>query len=845
MQHITCDEKWTFRRGMLDSLGMMESDPGVVVNLPHDGMIGLPVSPEAQAGYDSGYFPGDLCNYTKMIFIPEEWADDCVGLQFDGAMMHTSIDVNGAKVAEHHYGYSPFYVDITDYVAFGEENRITININTGVQSSSRWYTGSGLFRGVALCHSPKVHIQPDGVYVYTKEVTEDMAFLEAQIDIGNVTGQNRLVKVTVALANDENHAGETTATEQVEFKDIETNTASKARCKTPVATATRVIQVNADGQETARIAIHLKQPMLWDIEHPNLYTVKVTAIDMGTYRTHFEEGKVQTVDEETVLFGVRTITADSIRGLCINGKTVKLKGGCIHHDNGLLGAVSLYESEARKVMKLKEVGFNAIRTTHNPPSSALVEACDRLGMYLFDEAFDAWGMAKRPGDYSQYFATWWKQDLTAFVRRDRVHPSVIMWSTGNEIPERGGLNNGYKLATELAETIRALDATRPICNGICSLWSGLDDYMAKGQDQSQNAKANENNTWEKSTEPFTNGLDIVGYNYMEELYEADHRLYPERVILGSENFPKEIGFRWPMVEALPYVIGDFTWTAWDYLGEAGIGKAVYVEPGDPLIEKGPWAIMPPTTSPYPWRTANDADFDITGRMLPQGAYRSVVWGSEKTYLFSRHPSRYGKVELMSMWGFPEVTPCWNYAGFEGKPVELIAFSNADEVELVLKGQTLERKAVRKDGEMPGSVRFQVIYAPGKLEAISYKNGNPVSKDCLETSKAPCKLRVTPEKTEMQADGHDLIYVNIDVLDEEDRLVTDGSVELTATLEGGGTLAGFGTGNPITEENYTDSKTVTFRGYATAIIRSGYEESKMTLTISGEGMAVVQLTLLQR
>ena len=823
MQHITCDEKWTFRRGMLDSLGMMENDPGVEVNLPHDGMISLPVSPEAPAGYDSGYFPGDTCNYTKMVFIPGEWADDCVGLQFDGAMMHTVVDVNGCKVAEHHYGYSPFYVDITDYVSFGEENRITINLNTGVQSSSRWYTGSGLFRGVVLCHSPKVHIQPDGVYVYTKEVAEDMAFLEAQVDIGNATGQNRLVKVTVALSKEENPVGD----------------------KTPEATVTRVIQVNAGKQETARMAMHLNHPLLWDSDHPNLYEVKVTATDLGIYRTHFEAGKENSVDEETVLFGIRTITADAVRGLRINGKTVKLKGGCIHHDNGLLGAVSLYESEARKVMKLKEVGFNAIRTAHNPPSSALVEACDRLGMYLFDEAFDAWGMAKRPGDYSQYFKSLWKEDLAAFVRRDRVHPSVIMWSTGNEIPERGGLNNGYKLATELAEAIRKLDATRPISNGICSFWSGFDDYMAKGQDQSQNAKNNEKNAWETNTEPFTNGLDIVGYNYMEELYEKDHMMYPERVILGSENFPKEIGYRWPVVEALPYVIGDFTWTAWDYLGEAGIGKAVHVEPGDPLIEKGSWAIMPPTTSPYPWRTANDADFDITGRMLPQGAYRSVVWGSEKTYLFSWHPSHYGKVEMVSMWGFPEVIPCWNYAGYEGKPVELVVFSNADEVELVLNGQTLERKAVVKDGEMPGSVRFRTIFTPGKLEAVSYKNGNEVSRDFLETSKAPFKLRVTPEKTTMYADGHDLIYVNIDVVDEEDRLVTDGVVELTASLEGGAALAGFGTGNPITEENYTDNQTVSFRGHATAIVRSGYEEGKTTLTISAEGMAAEQVTLLQR
>ena len=208
---------------------------------------------------------------------------------------------------------------------------------------------------------------------------------------------------------------------------------------------------------------------------------------------------------------------------------------------------------------------------------------------------------------------------------------MILWSTGNEIPERGGLNNGYALAEKLAETIRDLDGTRPISNGICSFWCGLDDALARGMNQAQNA-GNEGieNLWEKGTEPFTNGLDIVGYNYMEDLYEKDHEMFPERVILGSENFPKEIGFRWPLVEKLDYVIGDFTWTGWDYLGEAGIGKAVSLAEGDPLLEKGPWALMPQTSSPFPWRTANDADFDITGRRTPQGDYRSVIWGNRET-----------------------------------------------------------------------------------------------------------------------------------------------------------------------------------------------------------------------
>jgi len=809
MEYINFDKAWVFRRSFVDSIGMIDSDPGIEVNLPHDGMISTAVKPDAAAKYDSGYFEGGLGSYTRNIFIPAEWQNKCIGLKFDGVMMHTTIDINGSKAGEHHYGYSPFYIDISDYVTFGAENRITISVNTGVQPSSRWYSGSGLFRSVNLCHSPKLHIEPDGIYMYTKSVEDNIAFLEALVDISNDTAENRLTEITATLYKE--------GSDKVE------------------AVTKRVIQVNAKSKETARMNINLANPLLWDAENPNLYTVKVTAVDMGVYRTHFIKNECQISDEASCLFGVRTISADSVHGLRINGRVTKLKGGCLHHDNGLLGAVSLYESEARKIKKLKENGFNAIRTAHNPPSAALVEACDRIGMYIFDEAFDAWGMGKRPGDYNMFFESCWESDLTAFIKRDRVHPSVIIWSTGNEIPERGGLNNGYTKATKIAEKIRSLDASRPISNGICSFWSGLDDYLARGQNQSQNAKdENLSISWEKGTEPFTNGLDIVGYNYMEDLYEQDHELYPERVILGSENFPKEIGFRWPLVESLPYVIGEFTWTAWDYIGEAGIGKSIFADADNPAAKKKPWEIMPPETSPYPWRTSNDADFDITGRMLAQGAYRSVVWGSEKTHIYVQHPKNYGKVEVISMWGFIDVEKCWNYADYINKPVDVVVFSNADEVDLLLDGKSIGRKPVDMDRPLPKSVHFDTIYRPGKLEAVSYRKGAEISRDCIATTKAAAKIVMTAERSEIKADGHDLAYISIDVLDEDGNLVPDAAVALKAEFDGAGYLAAFGTGNPITDELYSDPNTVSYRGHASAIIRSGYDKGRAIVKISADG-----------
>lgn len=822
MKHICLDEKWTFRRGFADSLGALSAVEGIVVNLPHDSMISTKTSPDAPATVDSGYFDGDICNYTKYVMIPKEWMGQKISLNFDGVMMHTTVDINGCRVGEHHYGYTPFRVDITDYVTYGEENRITINTNAGLQSSSRWYSGCGLFRGVELCVSDRIHIANDGIYVYTKEVSDDIAFLESEIEISNETLDNHLVEVQVSLVDE---------------------------CSSKICTSSnRVVQINSNKTETAYMPLNLVSPKLWSIDEPNLYLVQVKVIDKGIYRTHLCKNEINVCDEESALFGVRTITADVIRGLRINGKTEKLKGGCLHHDNGLLGAVSLYESEARKVKKLKSIGFNAIRTAHNPPSKALVEACDRLGMYIFDEAFDAWGTGKRVGDYSTYFNYTWEEELTAFIKRDRIHPSVIIWSTGNEIPERGGLNNGYTLATKLAKKIKSLDLSRPVSNGICSFWSGLDDCMAEGVNQSQNAKDESGETtWERMTEPFTNGLDIVGYNYMEELYERDHEMFPERVILGSENFPKEIGYRWPMVEALPYVIGDFTWTAWDYLGEAGIGKALYVDEDDVMASKMPWEIMPDKTSPYPWRTGNDADIDINGNVLAQGAYRSVVWGSSATHIYTYHPDFYGKVEKMSMWAFPAVTKNWNYNEYEGKPIDVLVFSNADEVALSVNDKIVEKKMVDKSELLPNSVKFSTKYEKGKVEAISFRDGVEVSRDVIESCDSPCKVRLTPEKKELRADGHDVSYIGVEILDSSDRLIPDAEIQINVSLEGCDNncceVVAVGSGNPKTDEVYTKPYTKTFRGRAMVIVRSGYEAGNATIKVSSDNLQEVESMLI--
>ena len=831
MRSMKINREWDFGFGLVD-LGQRQR--GIFgdrkVNLPHDYMIEGDVYADAPSGAASGYYNAGVAHYAREIDIPADWENDQVFLRLDGAMMNATVEVNGNLACLQHYGYAPFETDITRLVYPGQKNHVVITVNPSMQPNSRWFSGAGLFRGVELAHMPRLHVAFGGLSGYTKKIeykqdgTPETAYLQVAAEIKNEYAESRLAEVTFALIDDK--TGET------------------------VKTSKTLTQVQPMSIGTAYMTLTVDEPRLWDAEHPNLYRLQATVKDAGTFKTHIIPGSHPTEDTESVLFGIRTVEADVRHGLRINGKTVKLKGGCLHHDNGPIGTVTVYDAEARKVKKLKEVGFNAIRTTHNPPSSALIEACDRLGMYIFDEAFDAWGMGKQPGDYNQYFETDWQKDLTAFVKRDRCHPCVTLWSTGNEITERGGLNDGYVRAARLAETIRALDPSRPVSNGICSFWNGLDDCMQaeqirKWQENTQGIQQNadiggkKDLLWEQYTEGFANGLDVVGYNYLEGKYEQDHQMFPERVILGSENYPKEIGMHWPMIEKTPWVIGDFTWTAWDYIGEAGIGKATFYEPGDSRIGN-PWG----APSFYPWRTANDADFDIIGGLRPQGVYRRIVWGSQETGLFTYDPAVIGKVETLSSWGFPGVWQRWNWQGQEGKPVDIAVFSSAEEVEVIVDGESLGRK---KAGEaliqdMPLTFLFRGTYRPGTVEAVSYTNGQEVSRTVLSTTGKPVSIRLSAETETMKADGESLCYVNAELIDENGSLVPDADMLLTAKAEGAAELLGFGSGNPITEENYSKGQFTSYQGKALAVLRAGCETGEVKLTVSAEGLGKAEICL---
>lgn len=837
MRNINIDEGWGFDFKLKNGFDGKNNGHDKLVNLPHDYMIATEVTADAPAGPASGYYTAGVGYYTKKIVIPKEWEGERVSLRFDGVMMNAAVDLNGCKMGLQHYGYAPFEVDLTSAIYWGKENTIRITVNPSMQPNSRWYSGAGIFRSVELVHTPMVYIENDGIFGYTKSIeyandgTAEVAFLQTEVSVCNQTNKNQIVMVEVGLKT-------------LDSDDV-------------IISRTRKVQINPNSKATAFIPVTLENPVLWSLEDPNLYSLYAKVKTLGTYGAHFMADDEFIEDECATLFGIRTVTADVVHGLRINGMTVKLKGGCLHHDNGVLGAVSLYDSEARRIKMLKEMGFNAIRTTHNPPSAAFMEACDRLGMYVFDEAFDCWGIGKQPGDYSMFFDTDWEKDLTAFIKRDRNHPSVVIWSTGNEITERAGLNNGYTLATKLADCVHRLDQSRPVSNGICSMWSGFDDEtnaeqsaaffaMVNGEvDSVQNADFGaDDNTWEEATEAFTNGLDIVGYNYMEDKYEKDHEMYPERVILGSENYPKEIGKRWPMVESTPYVLGDFTWTAWDYIGEAGIGKSVFMEDGDPRLKAGPFALMS-HGSQYPWRLANDADFDINGNLLPQGAYRNIVWGSDRTYVMSYDPASFSLIEVISMWGFTGAVKNWNWDVDDGTPVKLLVFSRAEEVELFINGKSLGKKKQNEaltTEDLPLSFVFEGYFEPGEVLAISYNDGKEVSRDVLSTTGEAAKIRLCPETTELKSDGHSLAYIPVEIVDADGNVVPVGEYELTAEVSGAGELLGFGSGSPVTEDNYASGKASSYRGKAMAVVRSGYEKGEATLKVKSEKLGECEITI---
>ena len=796
MKKINIDAEWFFSRKAPSVLSV--TMPGVEpVNLPHDAEIFTNVNKNSLNGTETGFYDGCFANYNKHYVFPKEWKGKKVYLYLDGAFWCTEISLNGHLMGMHPSGYAPYCVELTDKINFGESNRINLFVNNSQQQTSRWYSGSGVYRHVYLLVGEPAHLSVNSTFIHTLNIGGDVL---AKVGVENQSDKVKTLTVKVTLCDGKNQ----------------------------VAYGQAVVAL-ASGENT-QIAIPFKvhSPKLWDTEKPYLYTVK----------TQLFEGDKE-IDCAENECGLRVITITHNEGLKLNGKPLKLKGGCVHHDNGLLGAVSVYDAEFRKVKLHKDAGYNAFRCAHNPPSEDFLKVCDKLGMLVLDELFDVWRMYKDPNDYHMFFDAWWKKDAYNTIMRDRVHPCVFMYSLGNEIGERNGLNGGYELAKEIAEYARSVDDTRPLNLSLPTTFNGLDDkdtalmYQSLAKKMQSGTKI-QNLTCEFSeqvfnekTAPFVEPVEVVGYNYIENRYEEDMKTFPDRVFVETESYPKAFGNIWNMVEKYPCILGDFVWTSMDYLGEAALGFNLYTDKSEKEYNR----LNAPHPG-YPWRTANCGDFDLNGNVRNQYQYRQSVWGSKETFLEIIHPDKYDKNVYVSQNGWEDAYNCWTFDGFEGKKAKAKIYSSAEEVELILNGISLGKKPCGKTCDY--TAEYEVVYSKGEITAISYTGGKEVSRKTYKTAGKASKLVVNVDKTELNADGVSLAYVSAYVADKEGNYLPCTDIKCKAKADGVVALAGFGSANPCTEENYTTGEFTTYHGRILAILRSGYKCGKGTLTMSADG-----------
>ena len=812
MKRVNIDRGWQFSEKGLSSFVPMLLAGTKEVNLPHDFTIGTDVTPDTPWGSQVGFYKGGIGTYTKYLDISNEFENRRIVLEIDGAYRNAEITLNGNLVTQQPNGYMPFHADLTPYIKYGAKNRLTISVNNSAPYDGRWYTGSGIYRHVDLLDSPQVCLAPWSIFFHTQRIDPDgTAYAIAEITVENHTAQP--------------------VTKHVGFS-IEKNGIVAATGSSPVT-------IPPLGITAARIPLVIESALLWDLDNPNLYTAKAVLCNGDT-------------DETTV--GIRTITIDTKHGLRLNGMPLKIKGGCVHHSNGILGAVSLYDAEYRKFKIMKDNGFNAVRCAHNVPSRDMLDACDRLGLLVMNEAFDNWRMrdGSLASDYHLFFESNWQADLERMITRDRSRACVFMWSIGNEIQERNGLSRGAEWSNRIAAYARSLDPTRPITSAICAPFSGLDDDDMNLMMQSLAEKAKNprkpgsvqnlssawsDSVWAEKTAPFAAPLDVVGYNYLEHYYECDSKNLPNRIILGEESYPRQIDVVWELVEKLPNVIGDFTWTAVDYIGEAGLGQVAYMEED----EAAKISLFQGAPVNFPWRTAFCGDFDLCGFRRPQSHYRSIVWGSDETYMLAHNPVNFNKTEVMGRWAWSEAYEFWQFPGLEGKSTKVDVYSRADEVELLFNGESIGRKPAGKANRF--HTQFELCYQPGTLTAISYTNGKKVSQISYETAGTVAKIRLTAEKQKLTSDGNELSYVIVELVDEQGCVVPFDDKLLKASVSGEGTLIAFGTGRPVTAENYTAGEFTSWLGKCVAVIRAGDVKGKAVLRVACDGLKTAEANIL--
>ena len=772
MERIAFNEGWVLCEG-----GKEKS-----ISLPHDAMIHETRREDCPGGAALGYFPGGRYVYRKTFQAPRDWADKKLTFCFEGVYKNAVVSVNGQEVGGCAYGYSQFYVSAEDALNYGEENCIEVRVSNDDQPNSRWYTGSGIYRPVQLLISGQSHIDIQGVKISTLSHTPAR------------------IKVEVS------HTGG----DQVDVEILRDN------------------RVVAQGTGSD-LELEIPKGALWSAEEPNLYQCRVT----------LREGN-RVVDEAVESFGIRLVTW-SPKGLFVNGKETLLRGGCVHHAHEILGAACYDVSEDRLVRRMKEFGFNAIRSAHNPCSAAMLTACDRYGMYMIDETWDMWYNHKTKGDYAKDFEANYLRDIDAMIQKDFNHPSVILYSIGNEVGEPAE-ERGVALAQEMVSYIHERDRNRGVTAGfnlMIILKAAQGDAIYK---EGEREKAERENPFNSSldfnnmvemigagmnnaansaeadqvTAPVLDSLDIAGYNYASGRYAMEGELHPDRVLYGSETFPQDIVKNWRAVMRYPYLVGDFMWTAWDYLGEAGMGSWNY--DGDTGFEKA-----------YPWLLADGGALDILGNPGGEAYQAAVVWGALKKPVITVRPVNHPETTVTkAMWRGTNSIPSWGWKNCQGNEAYVEVYTNAYKIELKLGGKSLGIKEVEENKAV-----FEIQYAPETLEAVAYDEaGKELGHDCLQPALGETRIRLTPETRAPKAG--EVVYVDVTLVGENGAWESNCDSLLTATVTGGLLLA-FGSANPKTTESYDQGSFTSYYGKAQAILKI-IDESKFSLTVQGEHLA---------
>lgn len=779
--NVLFNKGWKFIRDSISGAEQPGFDDSkwIVVDLPHDySMMNLPgedgpdkIGPFSKKspgnGNSTGHVIGGTGWYRKSFTLGKGDEDKTAILNFDGVYMETEVWVNGKKAGTHKNGYTPFWLDITSMLnSAGKSNVIAVKAdNTG--RNSRWYSGSGIYRNVSLTLKHRVHVAEWGVYITTPAVHQNSA----------------LTYISVTTRNDEVKDVNATITINIIDKDGRLAGTSKDN-----------ISVSGKSDYIIKKQIQVNNPLLWSVESPYLYNAEIIV-----------EINNKVTDKYNQSFGIRSIEFSAEKGLLLNGKSVKLKGGCMHHDNGLLGSAAFDRAEVRRVEIMKANGYNAIRCAHNPPSSAFLNACDKLGMLVIDEFTDMWESYKNPQDYSRFFREKWNTDLTDMIMRDRNHPGIIMWSIGNEIFEKNDTTR-LRIGKQLSERVRALDNSRMVTQAVTSI------FYPQGWD---------------STESTFSLLDVCGYNYLEKKYESDHQKYSSRIMFSSESYPKDAFDCWHSVGKFHYVIGDFVWTSMDYIGEVSIGSSSIVPSSQKRSSEIPEGFKLPeginifdlmTKMPSSWPNFISwcGDIDITGEKKPQMLYRDVLWDNSKIEINVHTPIPEGFAENISMWGWPDEWPCWNWKGSEGKILQIRVFTKASHVKLELNGKTVGEKDLKPEDKFIAG--FEVTYEPGELKAVASENGKEVASKVLSTSGEPVAIMLVPDRDKIKADRNDLSFVKIEVVDGNGKLVPSDSSKINLTLSGTGELAGSGNADPKDMTSLNRPVLKVYKGRALAIIR---------------------------